>query len=107
MAIEFLTAPINDPRPEYARRLELRRAALRREQQRSRAIWFWRRVVFALIVLALVLAFEGIITWWLVVLPVVVFIALMAIHQRIHAAVARFERAVRFYERGLARIRSE
>jgi hypothetical protein len=28
----------------------------------------------------------------------------MAIHQRIHAAVARFERAVKFYERGLARI---
>ncbi|MGH9939547.1 MAG: MutS-related protein, partial [Blastocatellia bacterium] len=50
------------------------------------------------------LAFEGIIAWWLIVLPVVAFIALMAIHQRIHAAVARFERAVKFYERGLARI---
>ncbi len=104
MVIEFLTVPINDPRPEYARRLESRRDALRREQQRSRAIWLWRRVVFALIVLAIVLAFEGIIAWWLIVLPVVAFIALMAIHQRIHAAVARFERAVKFYERGLARI---
>lgn len=97
-------APINDPRLEYARRLESRRDALRREQQRSRTVWIWRRVVFALIALAIVLAFEGIIAWWLIVLPVAAFIALMAIHQRIHAAVARFERAVKFYERGLARI---
>src|SRR5262249_34924870 len=42
--------------------------------------------------------------WWLIAAPVIVFIALMAIHQRIHASVARFERAVRFYERGIARL---
>jgi hypothetical protein len=104
MATEFLMAPINDPRLEYARRLESRRDALRREQQRSRTIWIWRRVVFAAIALAIVLAFEGVIPWWLVILPVVAFIALMAVHQRIHATVERFERAVKFYERGLARI---
>jgi hypothetical protein len=94
----------NDPHSEYANRLAARRAALAAEQQRSRTIWLWRRVVFAVIALAIVLAFEGIIAWRLIVLPVVAFIALMAIHQRIHAAVARFERAVKFYERGLARI---
>ena len=100
-------APANhasDPQSEYTYRLAARRASLAGEQQRSRTIWLWRRVVFAIILLAIVLAFEGIIAWWLILLPVVAFIALMAIHQRIHAAVARFERAVKFYERGLARI---
>ncbi len=104
MVIEFSTAPLNDPRPEYTRRLAARRAALAREQQRSRAIWFWRRVVFAVIALMIVMAVEKIIAAWWVALPVAVFIALMAIHQRVHRSVERFERAVKFYERGLARL---
>jgi hypothetical protein len=94
----------SDPHSEYTSRLAARRSSLASEQQRSRKLWLWRRVVFAVIVLAIVLAFEGIITWWLIALPVVTFIALMAIHQRIHAEVARFERAVKFYERGIARL---
>jgi len=104
MAGEVLTAQSVDPRSEYQRRLESRRDALSSEQQRSRAIWFWRRVVFAVIALMIVLAFEKIVAWWLIAAPVIVFIALMAIHQRVQAAVARFERAVKFYERGVARL---
>src|SRR5262245_4760562 len=104
MAGEVLTAQSVDPRSEYQRRLESRRDALSSEQQRSRAIWFWRRVVFAVIALMIILAFEKIVAWWLIAAPVIVFIALMAIHQRIQAAVARLERAVKFYERGVARL---
>ncbi|MGH9937871.1 MAG: MutS-related protein [Blastocatellia bacterium] len=94
----------NDPRVEYTNRLATRRFSLAAEQQRSRKIWFWRRVVFAIIAVTIILAFEQIVPWWLIALPVIAFIALMAIHQRIQASVARFERAVKFYERGIARL---
>ncbi len=93
-----------NPHIEYSQRLLLRRAALNHEQQRSRKIWFWRRVVFAVIPLMIILAFEKVVAWPMIAAPVIVFIALMAIHQRIHAAVARLERAVKFYERGVARL---
>jgi hypothetical protein len=93
-----------DPREEYANRLAARRAALNHEQQRSRKIWFWRRVVFAIILLAIILALEKVVAWPVVPAPVVVFIALMVLHQRVHAAVARLERAVKFYERAIGRL---
>lgn len=95
---------LTDPREEYARRLAARRASLNHEQQRSRKIWIWRRVVFAIIALMIILALEHIVPWWAVAALVIVFIALMAIHQRVQASVARFERAVKFYERGVARL---
>jgi hypothetical protein len=96
-----------DPREEYATRLAARSAALDNEQQQSRKIWFWRRVVFAIIALTIILALEKVIAWWFIAPPVIVFIALMAIHQRVHAAVARLERAVKFYERGLRRLEDD
>jgi len=93
-----------NPHIEYSRRLSLRRTALDHEQRRSRKLWLWRRIVFAIIALTIILAIEKIVAWWLIAMPVTVFIALMAIHQRIQASVARFERAVKFYERGIARL---
>src|SRR5262245_7227677 len=78
-----------NPHIQYSRRLSLRRAALDHEQRRSRKLWLWRRVVFAIIALTIILAIEKIVAWWLIALPVTVFIALMAIHQRIQASVAR------------------
>jgi predicted nucleic acid-binding Zn ribbon protein len=104
MTGEVVVTQSGSPHSEYQRRLGSRRAALNIEQQRSRAIWLWRRVVFAIIAVMIVLAFEKIILWSLVILPVGVFIALMAIHQRLFASVARLERAVKFYERGVARL---
>jgi hypothetical protein len=97
-------SPLTDPREEYANRLAARRAALSHEQQRSRKIWLWRRVVFAIILLMIILALEKVVSWPLVPAPVVVFIALMVIHQRLHATVARLERAVKFYERAIGRL---
>jgi MutS-like protein len=111
-AVEFETlreriSILADPREEYANRLAARRAALDAERQRSRKIWFWRRVVFAVIALMIILASEGVIAWPLIAAPVVVFIALMVFHQRVHAAVARLARAVKFYERGIARLEDD
>jgi hypothetical protein len=108
-AVEFETlreriTTLTNPREEYANRLAARRAALDAQQQRSRKIWFWRRVVFVVIALMIILAFEGVVAWPLIAAPVVVFITLMVFHQRVHAAVARLWRAVKFYERGVARL---
>jgi ABC-type multidrug transport system fused ATPase/permease subunit len=98
---------LTDPHEEYTSRLAARRAALNHEQQRSRKIWFWRRIVFAIIAVMIILGFEQVVPWPLVAAPVIVFIALMAVHQRIQAAIARLERAVKFYERGIARLEDE
>jgi ABC-type multidrug transport system fused ATPase/permease subunit len=95
---------MNDPRAEYDSRLATRRASLEVEQQRSRKIWIFRRIVFALILLSIVLAFEKVFAPWWIALPIALFIALMAIHQRIHQARDRLERSVKFYERGIERI---
>jgi hypothetical protein len=98
---------LTDPREEYANRLAARRSALNHEQQRSRKTWFWRRVVFAIIALIIILALEKVVAWWFIAPPVIAFIALMAIHQRVHATVARLERAVKFYERGFRRLEDD
>ncbi|MCI0336387.1 MAG: DNA mismatch repair protein MutS [Acidobacteria bacterium] len=95
---------MKDPRAEYNNRLASRRASLEGEEQRSRKIWIWRRVVFVAIALFIVIAVEKVIAPWWIALPVAVFIALMAIHQRIHQARDRLDRSVKFYERGIARL---
>jgi MutS domain V/MutS domain III len=94
----------NNPRVEYERRLKTRRDSLAREQQRSRYIWIWRRIVFAAIALFIVLAFEKIFAPWWIALPIVVFIALMAVHQRINSERDHLDRSVKFYERCLERL---
>jgi hypothetical protein len=95
---------LNDPRIEYDRRLATRRASLAREQQRSRTIWIWRRIVFAAIALSIVLAVERVFAPWWVALPIAIFIALMAIHQRINSARDHLDRSVKFYERCIERL---
>jgi hypothetical protein len=67
-------------------------------------MWFWRRLDFAGILLGIMSAYEEVIPWWLALAPIVIFIVLMAKHQRVQASVARYERAVKFYERGIARL---
>ncbi|MBO0721611.1 MAG: DNA mismatch repair protein MutS, partial [Blastocatellia bacterium] len=95
---------MNDPRIEYDRRLAARRESLAHEQERCRKIWLWRRIVFAAIFVFIGLAVEKVFTPWWIALPIVAFIALMAIHQRINAARDHFDRSVKFYERCLERL---
>ena len=95
---------MKDPKTEYAGRLAARQAALAAENARSRTIWTWRRILFALIVLLLLASFEAPASLWGLPAPVVAFVALMALHQRVHRRRERLDRAVRFYERGLARL---
>lgn len=95
---------MNDPQTEYTQRLTARRATLAQEQQYSQRLWLWRRIVFAAIALLPVLAIEKWLSFWWLILPVAVFIALMAIHQQVQRRIQRVERAVKFHERGLARL---
>ncbi|MGE0101932.1 MAG: DNA mismatch repair protein MutS [Blastocatellales bacterium] len=93
-----------DPGSEYELRLGARRAALEKEELKSRRIWFWRRVLFAAIAVLIVLALEGIVPAWVPALPVIAFIWLMALHQSVQRGIDRLRRSVRFYERGISRL---
>ena len=95
---------MNSPVVEYTNRMEARRAALALKLQTSRKLWLLRRALMAAIALMIILAVDGWLRAWWIVLPVAAFIAVMAVHQKLLAEIERLERAVKFYERGLARI---
>ncbi len=95
---------LNDPRIEYSQRLEARRTMLAAKLRRSRNIWVARRILFVVIAVMAVLAFDDHISWWWIALPIVAFIALMVLHQGLLGEVERLTRSVKFYERGLARL---
>jgi Ca2+/Na+ antiporter len=89
---------------EYAQRLEARGRSLADLQQRSRKIWITRRILFGVVFVMGILAFDRHISAWWILLPVAAFVALMVRHQRLHREEDRLTRAVKFYERGLARL---
>lgn len=95
---------MNSPSLEYTQRIERRREALRQKLGYSRKLWLLRRTLMAMIAVMIVLAIDRHLAAWWIALPVTAFIALMAIHQRVLGEVERLERAVKFYERGLARL---
>jgi hypothetical protein len=94
------------PRP--ADQYRVRRAA--RDEERARLSEADRRfstirlAVFALGVLVAVLAWRGFTTAWLIPAPVVVFLIVVARHERVIQAREAAARGSAFYERGLARI---
>ncbi len=95
---------LNDPRAEYSQRLAARQTTLDEKQKRSRQLWIARRILLAVIVLAILVAIDGNIVWWWTLVPVAGFIALMTNHQGLLREIERLTRSVKFYERGLARI---
>ena len=90
---------------EYARRLAARRAEAQRLARRERQISYARLAVF---LTALVLAWAAFdrqaLPRWTIALPVLAFAALVIRHDRVIRTRLRFDRAVRFYERGMARL---
>lgn len=105
-----LQSPDSDPGAEYARRLEVRRAEAAGAAQLDRTLANWRGIVFlvgvALVVFAATQgAFQAGITGaaWIAP-PAAVFLALVILHDRAIRQRRRAERAVRFYEQGLARL---
>jgi hypothetical protein len=97
--------PPSDPRPLYAERLTLRRASATALLTRERLLSNLRLVVFAAgVALAwLVLGPRDLPAAWLL-LPVAAFGLLVLLHDRVIRRRTAAERAVAFYERGLARL---
>lgn len=94
-----------NPRDEYGRRLEFRRALVAREARLERWIAESRLVVFIAGGICAWLAFVSrICPPVLIALPVVLFIVLAVLHDRVIRARQRAERAAVFYEHGLARL---
>jgi len=93
------------PAAEYARRLAARQAVARRLAGLERRISLARLVVF---IAGGVLAFfaldrDALSPWWIGA-PVACFVALVVAHDRVITQRRRADRAVAFYERGLARL---
>ncbi len=93
-----------NPFAEYSDRLAARRAAVAAQETRSQIIWKWRRLVFVIGLVMIGAGFAGwLAAWWLLV-PLVVFIGLMAKHQQVREDKAHAERAAQFYEYCLSRL---
>lgn len=92
-----------DPRTEYLRRIDERRAESARQFERFRKVGFVRLALIAIGLILLWRVFAGLSAWWLV-FPIVLFVALGRVQARISAARFRCERGVRLYEQGLVRL---
>ena len=92
-----------DPRTEYLRRIEERRAESTQQFQRFRKVGFVRLALVAIGLILLWRVFAGLSAWWLV-LPAALFIVLGRVQARISAARFRCERGARLYEQGIVRL---
>jgi hypothetical protein len=93
------------PRAEYLARLNTRRAELLRLAPRERMLGLGRVVLFltGLTVAGLAIGLDWLSLYW-VALPAAAFLIVLFLHDRVNRATRRAERAVVFYERGLARV---
>ena len=98
---------LNDdsPRGEYARRLDARRASVQQMERRHRTLGNCRLLVAVAVAILAFLAFgyRAVSPLWLLI-PAILFVVLVVIHDRIIQARNRCARAVAFYENGLARL---
>jgi hypothetical protein len=92
-----------DPRTEYLRRIDERRAESARQFERFRRVGFVRLALVAIGLILLWRVFAGLSVWWLV-FPIVLFVALGRVQARISAARFRCERGARLYEQGIVRL---
>jgi hypothetical protein len=98
----------SSPAKEYAHRLEERRRRTAQLAWQERLAGNARVIVFLAGVLLLLLAFGAhlLSPWWLL-LPVLLYSILLFHHERVTRAWHRSQRAVAFYENGLARLRDD
>lgn len=103
MATATLSPPL--PRAAYAQRVDERAAARAQLALRERLVGNARLGVFLVGVLLAFLSFgqRWLSPWWLLV-PVVVFVWLLFVHERVTRAWYRARRSVSFYQRGIARL---
>lgn len=104
---ELAEAQTADPRLEYARRRDTRRAAATREMERFRKVGVVRLASLAIGLVLLWLAFKGVVVWWWLLLPALAFLALAIVQDRITRSRRRCERAAALYDQGLARLNDD
>jgi hypothetical protein len=93
------------PREEYARRLEERRRRAAELGQRERLLGNGRLIVFLAGLGLAWLAFGAhLLSGWWLLLPIALYLVLLAQHERVTRRWFRARRAAAFYERGLARL---
>jgi len=92
------------PRIEYARRAEARRAEAGRRMQRFRTVGVVRLAALVTGLVILWLVIKGLALWWWLLVPAAVFLVLALVQDRITRARRRCERAAALYDQGLARL---
>jgi len=95
---------MHDPRALLGERLAARRLAVAALERRDARIAGARLVAFLAAAAAAGLALAHRAPWGLVAFPAAVYFALVVLHDRVLAALARARRAVRFHEDALARL---
>jgi hypothetical protein len=94
-----------NPLAEYQTRLEGRRRTLDQLTRQFRRIGNARLAAgFAAVIVAFVVFGEVWIPAWWLLLPLAVFAALVIVHARVAERMERSQRAIQFYERGVARL---
>ena len=92
------------PLAEYARRLDLRRQAEQQLNRTADRLSYARLAVFGVGLATLVLSIRGDVSPWLLIAPTLLFGLLLHLHDRVFRARTTAQRAIAFYERGMARI---
>jgi hypothetical protein len=96
---------MSQPMAEYVRRLDERRQTVARLARQEVLVGNSRVLVFVAGLVVAGLAFwAGVLSGWWLVLPGVALLALMVLYDRIGRRARHAERAVAFYERGIARL---
>jgi hypothetical protein len=92
------------PSAEYSRRLDLRRAEDHRLSGADARLSYARLAVFGIGLAIVVLSLSDQTSPWLLGAPVLLFGVLLHLHERVFRARTAAQRAIAYYERGLARI---
>jgi hypothetical protein len=92
------------PRIEYARRVEARRAEAARQMQRFRTVGIVRLAALVAGLVVLWLVIKGLALWWCLLVPAAVFLVLALVQDRITRARRGCERAAALYDQALARL---
>jgi MutS domain V len=94
----------NEPRIEYAERRDARLAEAARRMQRFRTLGILRLAALVVGLALGWLAYTGSVAWWWLLPPVVGFLVLADMQQRLTQARRRCVRAAGLYEQGLLRL---
>jgi CBS domain-containing protein len=95
---------MHDPEETYSRLLAERQAEIAAREARHRRLGYYRLAAFLAAGAIVWLALAGSVSILWVLAPAAAFAALIVIHERLLAVLERRRRAVRFYEKGLARL---